>query len=244
MHALTASELLAVWEEGGNRLPYEQALLLLSAACPEQSFDQLAGLSIGRRDGHLLTLREWTFGSKLACVAACPACSERLEISANVADVRATTSESDGQELHLTSDDYQVDFRPPCGIDLMEAGSGADSESLRMAVFRRCIVKARHNGRDVGADQLPGSVANAVMDRMLEHDPQADTQFSLVCPACSHRWQAMFDIVSFFWSEIHTWAWRTLREVHTLASVYGWREADILAMSPLRRRLYLNMMGV
>jgi hypothetical protein len=33
-----------------------------------------------------------------------------------------------------------------------------------------------------------------------------------------------------------------LREVHILASAYGWREDDILAMSPARRRIYLEML--
>jgi len=51
----------------------------------------------------------------------------------------------------------------------------------------------------------------------------------------------MFDIVSFFWSEICVQAKRLLREVHILARAYGWREADILSMSAARRQLYLEM---
>ena len=39
------------------------------------------------------------------------------------------------------------------------------------------------------------------------------------------------------------WALRTLAEVHRLASAYGWREQDILALSPARRQLYLGMVG-
>ena len=41
--------------------------------------------------------------------------------------------------------------------------------------------------------------------------------------------------------EIHAWAKRTLREVHTLASAYGWSEREILSMSAVRRALYLEM---
>ncbi len=51
----------------------------------------------------------------------------------------------------------------------------------------------------------------------------------------------MFDVVSFFWSEICVQAKRLLREVHTLARAYGWREADILNMSTARRQFYLEM---
>jgi len=52
-----------------------------------------------------------------------------------------------------------------------------------------------------------------------------------------------FDILTYLWSEIEDWAQRLLLEVHTLALAYGWSERDILAMSPRRRRLYLEMVG-
>ena len=83
-------------------------------------------------------------------------------------------------------------------------------------------------------------VVDAIVAHMAQADPQADIQLSLVCPQCGHQWQAAFDIASFFWSEINAWANRMLREVHILASRYGWSETDILAMSPWRRQFYLE----
>ena len=38
-------------------------------------------------------------------------------------------------------------------------------------------------------------------------------------------------------------ALRLLGHVHALARAYGWREADILAMSPARRQVYLDLAG-
>ena len=52
-----------------------------------------------------------------------------------------------------------------------------------------------------------------------------------------------FDIGAFFWSEIDAWAGRILQQVHVLASAYGWSERDVLALSPVRRQLYLGMVG-
>ena len=78
---------------------------------------------------------------------------------------------------------------------------------------------------------------------MGQSDPQAEIQLHLTCPACSRSWSVLFDIVSFFWSEICVQAKRLLREVHTLARVYGWREAEILSMSTARRQLYLEMVS-
>jgi hypothetical protein len=70
-----------------------------------------------------------------------------------------------------------------------------------------------------------------------------DVQLSLACPACKRQWETAFDIASFLWGEIHAWAQRVLREVATLARVYGWREADILSMSAGRRQAYLELIG-
>ena len=65
--------------------------------------------------------------------------------------------------------------------------------------------------------------------------------FGFECPACDHRWSTVFDIASYLWSEIHAWAKRLLRTVDTLARTYAWREADILALSPSRRQIYLEL---
>ena len=51
------------------------------------------------------------------------------------------------------------------------------------------------------------------------------------------------DVAAFFWTELNAWAVRLLREIHALASAYGWREADILALSPKRRDLYLELIS-
>ena len=86
-------------------------------------------------------------------------------------------------------------------------------------------------------------IAEAVMERLAAADPQADVWIDLTCPACGRNWQEEFGILSFFWSEIHGWAARILREVHELARAYGWREAEILALSPWRRQAYLEMLS-
>ncbi len=76
---------------------------------------------------------------------------------------------------------------------------------------------------------------------MAEADPLADARLALSCPACGRPWEAAFDVVAFLWGELDAWARRTFAEVHALASAYGWREADVLALSPERRRIYLDL---
>jgi hypothetical protein len=86
-------------------------------------------------------------------------------------------------------------------------------------------------------------VITHIATQMVEIDPQAEILFALSCPACQHEWQILFDIVSFLWTELSAQAKRLLLEVHELARHYSWHETDILAMSPMRRNLYLELIG-
>jgi hypothetical protein len=103
------------------------------------------------------------------------------------------------------------------------------------------VTDARWQGKSVSAEELPEDVVQKVEEQISVIDPQADMRLNFSCPECHQRWKEAFDIVSFFWAEIDAWARRILREVDILARAYGWRESDILALSPVRRQIYLAM---
>jgi hypothetical protein len=105
------------------------------------------------------------------------------------------------------------------------------------------VLGARKDGKAIAASDLPPDIRGAIMDRMEHEEPLANITLDAACPACGHRWRIVFDIVSFFWTEINAWAIRLMREVHLLASAYGWRERDILAMGARRRQRYLEMVS-
>jgi hypothetical protein len=241
MHALSDSELLDAWERGLAQAPVQRALTLLAAACPETTLDALAELAIGQRDACLLRLRERIFGPRLSGLAACPACGDRVELAFDIADIRVTSEADPNEQMTLHLDGYEVRFRLPNSVDLIAiAGRG---DSARDRLFERCLVAAQQNGEVRTAAQLSAHLVDAMIARMAQADPLGDIQLAIACPACGHQWQVPFDIVMFFWSEINAWARRIVSEVHTLALAYGWREADILAMSPARRQLYLSMVS-
>jgi len=249
MRALMARELLTIWERGIAMPLPAKALLLLSVTMPEMTAEAVAAMSVGRRDSHLLALRERLFGPHLNGVVDCPVCSERLEVNFDINDIRVETKGEAQQQFSFVKYGYELSFRAPTSGDLFEVMSEAkgcsnammDVGNMRNRLLERCLTKARYKGRKKRAGELPARVVDAVVEYMAEADPQADVRLAMICPACDHRWQATFDIVSYLWSEIHDWAVRLLGEVHLLASAYGWREADILAMNPLRRQVYIEM---
>lgn len=244
MRSLSTSELLNIWEWGRNQPSWSKAIKLLANACPDTSIDTLTQLSLGQRDAMLLTLREWTFGSQLVSQVTCPSCGEVLELNFDVADMRvASLSLEPIDKYCLELADYQVSFRLPNSLDMIAIAEYKQPEIAQEILLERCILQAVCNSEYLSFQQLPSHVRDAVISQMAQADPQANVPIDISCCACNHQWRSLFDIVSFFWAEINPWAFRVLREVHTLAVIYGWREAEILAMSPRRRQLYLEMVA-
>ena len=245
MHALSATELLSVWESGHSQIPLQRALTMLAVACPEESADSIEQLTVGQRDARLLALREATFGDELTGVTNCPNCGEKIELSFNSSGLRRSVEGRAGSflpaeagahgvarpttpsgELSVKSNGRDVCFRLPTSADLLAVET---PEQL----LERCLSN--------GDTRLAENFRAAVAEKMSRADPMADIHLALDCPCCAHKWEAPFDIVAFLWREISATARRLLREVHTLASAYGWTEGEILRLSPARRRMYLEM---
>lgn len=237
----TAGQLLDVWEQGRFQTTARRALLLLALAAPAVPSEKLACYSVGRRDHELLGLREKIFGPRLTGTAQCPSCGQEVEIDFSIRDIR-TQGMSDAEQMHFVKiDGYDLQFHlPTCG-DLVQFEANGVSGGNSHTLLECCVAETRHNGAAVAASSLPDETVAILSQRMAELDPQGDIQLALSCPTCACHWESPLDMASYLWNEIESWAGRMLREVHTLASAYGWREADILGMDPWRRQAYLEL---
>lgn len=240
---ISSTKLLSIWEKGQGKTQPQRALLLLDAFCKKKTPQDLARLPVGQRDALLLSFREEAFGSSFFAIATCPKCGQKLEACFQSNEIRAEASSKACQDLSVSMDDYSAIIRLPNTLDLMAIGDISDLDLATKALLRRCIVAASFKGEDVQFDELPETLLEAVLKQMSESDPQADVLLDLSCPECGHNWQAAFDILSYLWKEIDQWAIRIFHDVHVLASIYGWSEMDILAMSALRRQIYLELVG-
>jgi hypothetical protein len=235
--ALSAVDLLNAWEVGLDQPPPARALLLLAAAEPATPPDVWSSLSIGRRDMALLDLYAALFGPQIDAVADCPACDGRVEFDAPVDAL--WVDPGTGEAAELAAGGYRLHLRPPTSADLLALGDTTDPATAEALLLARCVSVADDGGN--GADQLPAAVVEAAVSALADLDPAADLRFDLVCPTCGHGWEPLFDVAAFLWAAVERWALLTLRDVHQLALAYGWGEADVLALSPLRRQLYLEM---
>ncbi len=243
MRRLPTLELLGVWERGLEASSMQRALLLLARVLPDKSIEELSRLHIGERDALLLEIYEMAFGPILTCETACPGCGERLELNLRSDELKAPGPNPPQASAELNAEGYDVIFRLPDSLDLNAASLCLDLASARQVLMECCILKAQRDGKESNASDLPGAVIEAVSSRMEELDPQANIQIDLTCPSCGNRWFSPFDILPLLWSEVDIMARRTLREVHLLASAYGWSETEILTMSQWRRQAYLEMIG-
>ncbi|MEN9937374.1 MAG: hypothetical protein RLZZ387_3953 [Chloroflexota bacterium] len=237
MSDLSAARLLDVCERGAGAAPHTRALLLLAAAHPSLPHDDLASWSLGRRDAALLDLRARLFGEAVQSVAACPRCATPLELSFRTADVRTPLAPEELPPLVATLDGHAflVRLRPVSTAALLAAGG------QRETLLLHCVAAATRDGEPLAPADIPPEVLDRCAAALAEADPQADIRLALSCEACGERWEAPFDPASFLWREVEIWAERALREVHMLASAYGWTEGEILALSAARRRRYLEL---
>ena len=242
MRTLTELDLVQIWEAGYRQHLLDRALTVLMAAFPGTSRDTLALLSIGQRDACLLAIRQQVFGSLLLGLTDCPACSEQIEFRLNVAEMPIAPSISPPTgPLAMDIANGTLQFRLPNSRDLAAIVSYRDITVARNILARRCIVQYIQNGEVVPVENLPETLISTLAAEIEQRDPLAEISFHLSCSSCEDHWQMHFDIISFFWTEISALVKRLLGDIHTLAHAYGWREADILAMNPVRRQLYLEM---
>jgi hypothetical protein len=245
MHTLMAQDVLHVWEWARGRHPIERLLALLQIAFPDVTWDTLATLSIGRRNAWLLRVREQLLGPSLHALATCPGCGTLHDIELPIdvlvggADQDASGPAPDETRHQFSLSEATIEFRLPTSRDLAAVATSLDVETARRRLAERCLVwNAPGDGPRL---PLSDALVDALSEEMAMVDPCADVRLRLRCDTCADEWSTSLDLSGFLWTEVSAIARRLLRDVHTLARAYGWRESDILAMPDGRRQSYIDL---
>lgn len=239
VRAPAAAEEWALFEQGEPRLPAERVTLLLGRCVEiaDQGGAELAReLSAGDRAALLLELRRRTIGETMRCLLECPQpdCGEQLELELAVGDL--LTAGDLGEETHeLELEDERVVYRLPTGADEERAARRAldDVAAASRELLAACLVTA--------PDPWPEGLAEAVEEAIAARDPHIRLELAMTCPACERPAAIELDPAAYVWRELETRHAERQREVHLLASRYGWTEAEILALPPPRRERYLEL---
>lgn len=230
-----AAELLATWETGLDRAPAGRALLLHRTARPDLDGTALPALPVGEREADLFALRRALFGDRMQVRLECADCGADMEFDLDAGEFALRAHD---REVSVSEGEWRVRFRLPGVADLTAAARSADP---RAALLAGCVVSAERDGTAVAAGELPAAVQRRIAEAAEAADPGADLALNVTCPDCGQGTRAELDIASYLWTELDAWARDVLLDVHLLATAYGWSEPEILALSPLRRRYYLEL---
>jgi hypothetical protein len=235
----TISEhILQVWERGHGRPAAQRATQVLEIMPPGVGLAETAALF--ERDAALTALRIRLVGAHLDAVVRCPECMTEFDVPIDLSELAIDARQA--APVSVQVEGFAARVRPPAVHDLAALSYRLPPDAFAAALFFRCVEHATHDGVEVPASELPEAIrsaaAAALSERGLE-GPFAD----LACGECGHAWLAPLDIASVLLRDIDAWALRQLDEVHRIASAYHWSEGDILALSPSRRRFYLEAIG-
>jgi hypothetical protein len=239
MHTGTR-ELLELWERGVTAPRWDRAEALLSASNPA------ACATLGARNSALLALRSRLFGSVQMLRCNCAACGATTEFGIDCAVLaRELLPPPDATGLHtLDEEGFCIEFRVPLAADVRSAaGRARAAEDFVRILFERCITRIERDGVACDPDTLPLAVSEALSRRLEALEPGAVVSFELTCPECQACWRARMDCADVLWSEVQSRAERVLLDVDALARAYGWTEEDVLALTPIRRAAYLQLVG-
>ena len=239
MRALTGELLLNAWDAGTTEHNLDRALTMLCLSLPGSEREHFAELPIADRNCLLLQLRALTFGPVLKGFTTCLHCATRMEFAL---PVEATLAQS-GQRASSEAVEWQecsrqLRLRPVNTKDLLASVEIHDCSEARKLLLRRCS--------NLGDEPfLEGSPAflEAVLKKFDEVHGAAELRCTIECPECLANETLDLDIAAFLWLEVRHAAQRLMREVHVLASAYGWSESSIVSMSPQRRNAYLEMLS-
>lgn len=238
-----ASDLLALWERAAATAPAERDDALLLGAYGTDA----PMASLGVRNAALLGLRARLFGASQPLRCNCPHCRATAEFSIDCGALSQTLLPSnDAAQTHqLETGGHRIEFRVPDVFDLREASLWAeDSTAFVSTLLTRCVLLCeRDDGTECAPEDIPACVAEALSLRMEEIEPGASVSFDLACPECGQVWVAPMNVGDVVWNELQSRAERLLLDVDALARAYGWSEPDVLALNPLRRAAYLQLVG-
>jgi len=193
-----------------------------------------ASLTVSDRDRLLAAVYRMTFGERIQSTAVCARCGQPFDLEFSMEQLvgvldRAGETTADGEpdaEIRLASG---VRLRLPTGADEL-AILGLPHDEAERELLRRCLVE--------GSNDVTPEV---IEQRITEAAPVLDLDLDAACPECGHEQQVHFDLQFYLLRAIEQERRLLAREVHLLATAYGWSLHEILGLPRSQRRIFVEL---
>lgn len=217
---------------------------LVERVCPE--IDEPGCLALGTAQYLLIQFRETVFGDRYAFLDSCAECGEPVEFELSGSDFLPPDPPQSlyPQLFEFEHGEFHVEGRTLSLNDWGGAVSRDSSDALEVArnLLQKTVLGIALPGNLMATPEaLPLSAWDRLSAEIAERDPWSELLFLLHCPKCQANWESVFEPAAYVSREIDNRARRMLAEVHELAGSYGWAEEAILALGPVRRGHYLQL---
>lgn len=212
----------AIWlldrviERGGDGVPQDWSAATLTAC---------------DRDRVLAALYRLTYGDRIVSTAFCNRCRQRFDLSFSLHDLETSLdARVAGARTEQVADGVFVTaigsrFRLPTGHDELAVAS-LPPESASRALMERCFLSGE---------------ASDIEDAMEEVAPVFDLELQATCPECAAGQTIRFDVQYYLLSALEQEKPALLRDVHRIASAYGWTFDESLGLRRSERRRLVEL---
>jgi hypothetical protein len=211
--------------------------------CMESPAERLDAATLDGRARALLQIVRETQGDRLMWKARCANqdCGHEMELELSVSQLLSTPAPAERFRCSAEPG-CELELRLPTGCDQIEwRESVANAEEEGVDVRMASSLVSRVNGQPPGPDwTLPHAWLRAIDAAFREHDVLTAMELRVSCPWCEKESALEPDVEALALSCLAVEQKRVLEEVHQLASVYHWTEAEVLALPPRRRAFYIS----
>jgi hypothetical protein len=225
------AQVVSAWEAAAALPPVARGVALLERAGLVDDLDAGLDLPVGESAALAARLYADAFGDVVDGLVACAECAMVLDVTV---PLRALPAAHGDATTVVAPDGRELRVRAPTTRDLLAAGDRADPARALLAA---CV--SAPGGAPASADEL-GDEALGLVDGAAEDlAGAAAIVVRATCPECGADVAASVDVGALLWDRVARAAGEALDEVAELAAAFGWSEADVLALTPLRRAAYL-----
>jgi len=229
-----AAVLLAAWEAASAVPACAVGATLLHRSGLVDDLADALDLPLAASTAAIAQLYVDAFGDVVDAVVGCAACGETLEVALPLAHLTRSPEAPATDAVAVPGEELVV--RCPTSRDLLAAAASADPTA---ALLARCVTDAGGTAVDPGSLAGPRRAAvDAAAERLAG---AAAVVLHAGCPACGGEVRVDVDVAALVWQRICVEVPVVLAEVAELSAAFGWSEADVLAMSRVRRDAYLAL---
>jgi hypothetical protein len=208
--------------------------LLVSSHPGSLKCEALSGLTAWDRDRLLAVVYIRIYGPQIKSTVNCAHCHEAFDLDFSLPRLLESLSpENVVVEVQMIQDGlYEfsdgLQFRLPTGEDEY-AVMGLSQKEAVQELLKRCIQNASEYMNILNRTEEVQSAMEAIA-------PLIDLELDARCPECGQEQQVHFDLQHYLLSALNGERTQLMREIHALASTYGWSLTDILSLPRSQRK--------